>query len=264
MDTETTADVYRDALEGHASRFSVGFVFGLFQQHLDMATGVAVNWNSKRIILTAAHVFDGPNFLDGRIVLPIDGPFDRGGRNYPLPSEIHRGIVDMPPGISLARSNLDDLGCFEVDRSFGSFSDIQFLDLPPFAKTPRPGRGFLMLGYPQDLSRPVSDTEAAVNMAGRWTERVRLGKGSRSLKDFRPRAHFLMKFHKADKGEHAAGFSGAGIWFPVVQPQNAIIWRPRIGLAGIQSMWYPNRLLTQAVRVERVVRFLSRQFGQPG
>jgi hypothetical protein len=70
-----------------------------------------------------------------------------------------------------------------------------------------------------------------------------------------------MKFAKADKGTSAAGFSGAGIWFPVVQPPNAIIWRPRLGLAGIQSIWYKSRLLTQAVKVERIVRFLSRVFG---
>jgi hypothetical protein len=109
----------------------------------------------------------------------------------------------------------------------------------------------------------LSDTEADVNMAARWTDRVRLSKDARFLKQLRRDRHFLMKFAKADKGTSAAGFSGAGIWFPVVQPPNAIIWRPRLGLAGIQSIWYKSRLLTQAVKVERIVRFLSRVFGTP-
>jgi hypothetical protein len=98
-------------------------------------------------------------------------------------------------------------------------------------------------------------------MAARWADRVRLSKDGRFLKQLRRERHFLMKFVKADKGTSAVGFSGAGIWFPVVQPRNAIIWRPNLGLAGIQSIWYKDKLLTQAVRVERVVRFLSKIFG---
>jgi hypothetical protein len=249
---------FRDAVEGHASRFSVGFVFGLAQRNLDIASGVALRWKSKRVILTAAHVLDEPNFLQGRMILPIDRPFDRGERTSTVPSELHRGIVNMPAGIALATSSFDDLCCFEVDDDFGNSSDIQFFGLPSFASTPKPGTRCLMLGYPQDLSHRISETDAAVNMAARWSERVKLVKG---LKNFSQKSHFLMKFQKADKGESPVGFSGAGIWFPVVQPPSAIVWRPNLGLAGIQSIWYKNRSLTQAVKVERVVRFLSKVFG---
>jgi hypothetical protein len=118
-----------------------------------------------------------------------------------------------------------------------------------------------MPGFPRDLSHVLSETEADVNMAARWTDWVRLSKEVRFLKQFNRDRHFLMKFAKADKGTSAVGFSGAGIRFPVMQPRNAILWRSSLGLAGIELSWYRNRLLTQAVRVERVVRFLFQTFG---
>ena len=58
-------------------------------------------------------------------------------------------------------------------------------------------------------------------------------------------------------GKTAPGFSGAGVWFPLVQPEGSTVWRPNLGLAGIQSSWYPRKEITLAVRVDQLVRFLT-------
>ncbi len=84
-----TDDIYRehfrDAVEYHAGRYVVGFVFGQDSQHpqnLDMATGVAISWRGKNIVLTAAHVFSGTT--RPKILLPMDFPFERAGRAIPV------------------------------------------------------------------------------------------------------------------------------------------------------------------------------------
>jgi hypothetical protein len=151
---------YRDAVEGHASRFSVGFVFGADQGNLDIVSGVAVTWNGRRFILTAAHVFDGSNPSQVQIILPTDHPFARTGSMNPVQTEIYRTTeTSIPQGSAVVRSRSDDLCCFEVDSRFGGASDLQFFNLPPFARTPRPGTACLMLGFPRDLSHVLSETE---------------------------------------------------------------------------------------------------------
>jgi hypothetical protein len=252
----------RDAVEGHASRFVVGFVFGADQENLDIASGIAVCWKGKRIIVTASHVLQGPRLSETRIILPTDRPFERAGRALPAEATAVGRTTEalMPTDVKVVRSReLDDLCYFEVDSEFGSNSDLQFHNLGRVAKTPRPGTICLMLGYPRDMARVLSHTEADVHMTGRWSDRVTLGKDSRFLKWFRPQKHFLMRFQETDKGTSAVGFSGAGIWFPTVHPQNQIVWRPDLGLAGIQSRWYASRRLTQVVKVERLINLLSKQ-----
>jgi hypothetical protein len=133
----------------------------------------------------------------------------------PVQTEIYRTTeTSIPKGSAVVRSRSDDLCYFEVDSRFGGASDLQFFNLPPFARTPRPGTACLMLGFPRDLSHVLSETEADVNMAARWTDRVRLSKDARFLKQLRRDRHFLMKFAKADQGTSAIGFSGAGILVP--------------------------------------------------
>jgi hypothetical protein len=118
----------------------------------------------------------------------------------PVQTEIHHTTeARIPKHSVVVRSKSDDLCYFEVGSRFGDGSDLQFFNLPPFAKTPRPGTVCLMLGFPRDLSNVLSETEADLNMAARWTDRVRLSKDVRFLKQFRRDRHFLMKFVKADK-----------------------------------------------------------------
>ena len=73
-----------------------------------------------------------------------------------------------------------------------------------------------------------------------------------------------MKFHAADKGKNAEGFSGGGVWFLMEKPGAETVWRPTPGLAGIQSKWFPKKSVTLAVRVELLVRFLTESIGTSG
>jgi len=161
------------------------------------------------------------------------------------------------PHVTLVRCEFEDLAYFEVDDGFGPLSDIEFCELPAFATSPPVGTSCVLSGFPQDLSGRISTEEVIVNLANRWSQVCSLGGDERFLKGLDPKRHFLMTFHKADKGKQAEGFSGAGVWFPLREPSTSQVWRPVPGLAGIQSKWFPKKALTLSVRVELLVRFLG-------
>jgi hypothetical protein len=161
------------------------------------------------------------------------------------------------PSLSLVRCELQDLAYFEGNENFGNASDVDFCEIPSFALSPPIGTSCVLSGFPQDLSGRISSEEVLVNLANRWSEVCTPGNSEGFLKGFDAEHHFLMKFHKADKGERPEGFSGGGIWFPLRESSASQIWHPVPGLAGIQSKWFPNSALTLAVRVELLVRFLE-------
>ena len=70
-----------DAIEHSVGRYTVGFAFPWQgQQHVDMASGVAVGWGNRRLIVTAKHVLKDLKDDDAdavRLVLPVDRPFSR-------------------------------------------------------------------------------------------------------------------------------------------------------------------------------------------
>lgn len=251
----------RDALENCVARYTVGFVFK-FQgpPHLDVAAGVAIKWNGRRLIVTARHVLKEEDFDDVRLILPLDQPFDRGG-TVVVPQELHP-VVAMPvPKASFVQCEWEDLGYFEVATNFAASSDLDFYPLPPLARTPVEGRGCVLMGFPRDLSGPLSGSEAAAVLAARWSSVHDAGEEGKFLKSFERNDHFLMKFHEADKGKNAEGFSGGGVWFLTEEPGAETVWRLTAGLAGIQSKWFPKKSVTLAVRVELLVRFLTESIG---
>lgn len=119
------------------------------------------------------------------------------------------------------------------------------------------------MGFPEDLSIPLpGEEEAIVNLASRCSEILDPTKESQFLGSaFQQDFHFLMKFHNANKGKEAPGFSGGGIWCSIRQPDLSQIWRPNPGLVGIQSSWFPKRSITFAVKVELLVQFLAETLG---
>jgi hypothetical protein len=253
---EIEVEPARDAIEHSISRHSVGFVFGGTGRQLDTASGVALIWRKRRLIVTANHVFPaGAENEDFVVILPRDRPLNRSDKVV-LPPKDMACVVSMPR-VSLVRCDSDDLAYFEVDDKFGESSDIDFYELPPFAVCPPAGTGCLLSGYPQDLSGPISSDEGLVNLANRWSKIESLGEKERFLKGFDGDSQFLMKFRKANKGERAEGFSGGGVWFPLRQASDSRVWHAVSGLAGIQSKWFQGSALTLAVRVEILVRFLD-------
>jgi hypothetical protein len=246
-----------DAFEERISRFSVGLVFEGGEGNPETASAVAVNWKQRRLIVTAEHVI--PRDEEGKgvlCVLPRDRPLNRGDHRADLPP-LDSGCLVSLPHITLVRCKFEDLAYFEVDDHFGDLSDVQFYELPAFAVSPPVGTSCVLSGFPQDLSGRISSEEVIVNLANRWSQVCSLGDDERFLKGFDSERHFLMKFHRADKGKQAEGFSGAGVWFPLCESSTAQVWRPVPGLAGIQSKWFPKKALTLSVRAELLARFLG-------
>jgi hypothetical protein len=254
----------RDAFENCVARYTIGFVFP-FQgpPHLDVAAGVAVKWNGRCLIVTARHVLKEEDFDGVHLILPLDQPFGRGGPIV-VPKKTHP-MVEMPvPKASFVQCEWEDLGYFEVASNFGGSSDLDFYPLPPLARTPGSNTGCVLMGFPRDLSGPLSRSQAAAVLAARWSSVHDVGEEAKFLKPFAQNNHFLMKFHAADKGKSAEGFSGGGVWFLIEQPGSETVWRPTPGLAGIQSKWFSKKSITLAVRVELLVRFLSESIGAGG
>jgi hypothetical protein len=246
----------RDAFEHYVSRHSVGLIFSEDGRSPENASGIAINWQGRRLIVTASHVFLQPSnrVASFTALLPRDRPLNR-GRDIVLPPKDLDCVVPMSE-IPIIRSNSDDLAYFVVNEAFGKLSDIDFHELNPRAISPSPGTGCLLSGFPQDMSGQISPNEALINLANRWSEIEALGVEDRFLGGFDREREFLMKFHVADKGKRPEGFSGGGVWFPLRQTSQGI-WHPVVGLAGIQSKWFERRALTTSVKVERLVRFLS-------
>jgi len=235
----------------------VGLVFEGTEGNQETASAVAINWQQRRLIVTAEHVI--PREEEGKgvlCVLPRSRPLSRGDHRAELPP-LDSGCLVSLPHITLVRCKFEDLAYFEVDGSFGHLSDIEFCEIPAFAASPPVGTSCVLSGFPQDLSGRISAEEVIVNLANRWSQVCSLGDDERFLKGFDSGRHFLMKFHKADKGKQAEGFSGAGVWFPLRESSDSQVWRPAPGLAGIQSKWFPNKALTLSVRVDLLVRFLG-------
>lgn len=255
-----------DALEHAIGRYTVGFVFPWQgRRHVPTASGVAVTWANRRIVVTAKHVFEGiTDDDDFLLVLPVDRPFQRDDK-ITMPSTQDAEIVARPSA-PITKSKSCDLAFFEVNDDFGRSSDLEFYRLPSFARTPDHPAQCVMMGFPEDLAIPLPALdEALINVAARWSETLDPSEESRflSIKDFDSESHFLMKFRAANKGKAAPGFSGGGIWFPIKQKQSALLWCPNPGLAGIQSSWFPKRSTTLAIRVELLVHFLKEILGCP-
>jgi hypothetical protein len=245
-----------DAFEERISRYSVGLAFRGREGNPETASAVALNWKQRRVIVTAEHVIPREEEGEGVLcVLPRSRPLSRGDHRAEFPP-LDSGCLVSLPRITLVRCEFEDLAYFEVDDSFGHLSDIEFCDIPAFAAAPPVGTSCVLSGFPQDLSGRISSEEVIVNLANRWSQVCSLGDDERFLKGFDSEHHFLMKFHKADKGKQAEGFSGAGVWFPLRESSDSQVWRPVPGLAGIQSKWFHNKALTLSVRVELLVRFL--------
>jgi hypothetical protein len=245
------------AFEERVSRHSVGLVFKGTQGLPETASAVALRWKQRRVVVTADHVIPRGNEGDGvSLILPRDRPLSRGNDIQPLPPPDSDCVVSLPH-LSLIRCEFEDLAYFEVDEKFGEGSDIEFCEIPSFAASPPIGTSCVLSGFPQDLSGRLSSEEVIVNLANRWSEVCVLGDSERFLKGFDPERHFLMKFHKADKGERPEGFSGAGVWFPLRESSASQIWHPVPGLAGIQSKWFPSSAVTLSVRAELLARFLQ-------
>jgi hypothetical protein len=250
-------DQASDAFEHRVARHSVGIVFGEIGQHVDTATGIAVLWHAKHIIVTASHVFQGSS-LDQAVtlILPRDRPLHRGNGVGAMPPLDLDCLLPIPR-VSPVMGQSEDLAYFEIDESLTAASDLEFFELPLNAVAPPAGSSCLLSGFPSDLSGRISNEEVLVNLANRWSEIIDCGGDGRFLGGFDPNLHFLMEFRKADKGRQPEGFSGAGIWFPLRQSSDGPIWHAVPGLAGVQSSWFPRKSLTMATRVECLVRLLK-------
>jgi hypothetical protein len=254
-----------DAIEHSVGRYTVGFIFPWSgQRHVPTASGVAVKWANKRVVVSAKHVFEGDP-KDVQLALPVKRPFSR-DEEIKAPSSFDAEIVRRPM-TPIIESDSYDLAFFEVNENFGQSSDLDFYPLPTFARTPEHPAQCALVGYPEDLTVPLPYAgEAIINVAARWSETLDPNEEARflSTRDFDVECHFLMKFRAANKGKTAPGFSGCGVWFSIRQPASAQVWRPNPGLAGIQSSWFAKRSITLAVKVELLVEFLSNILGVSG
>jgi hypothetical protein len=143
-----------EAIEHSVGRYTVGFAFSWQgQQHVDMASGVAVRWGNKRLIVTAKHVLSDLKDEDGdavRLGLPVDRPFSRDDE-VRLPPKWDAQITARPL-TKIFRSEPCDLAFFEVDDDFGRSTDLEFHGLPAYARTPEPPAGGVMMRF-QKMSR---------------------------------------------------------------------------------------------------------------
>ena len=248
-----------EAIEYCVSRYTVGIAFGPLDVNVDMASGVALKWRGRRIVATAKHAFpSGSEVQHVTLIFPRDRPLNRGDMAEEIPP-LDLGCISHVPKPAVIKCPTEgiDLVFLEITENMCNAGDVDFYELQASARTPSDGTSCVMTGFPNDLSGAISEQEAVVRLANRWSEICNLGDEERFLKEHDRNIHFLMRFHKADRGKRAEGFSGGGIWFALKASSESRLWRPVPGLAGIQSSWFQKSQVTQSVRVEHLVRFLE-------
>jgi hypothetical protein len=237
-----------EAIEEAVAWHTVGIVADDGQS---IGTGSAILWRQHSLILTANHVIEKCPDDDIWFYFRDEGTMKRS----PIDELPKRRDIEYKPKVKtkiVGRfcAENSDLAALEVQRSVEGEHSIRFFELAQDAVTPQSGTVITMRGYPSAQARVVAPGTAAAFALIQWS-RIH---EKPNFEPFDPSIEFLTPFVAANKGMHARGFSGAGVWFD--RPTDGV-WHPNLGLAGVCTAYFSRRKLLSIVRIEQITRFLN-------
>jgi hypothetical protein len=221
-----------------------------------VATGSAILWGERPLILTANHVVKDSPDDDIWFHFRPEGTMKRAPINklHSHPEMQYTHKVKIHIGRRYTSEDLD-LVALEVERSIETEHRLRFFALAKESFTPPAETIVVMIGHPFDLAKRVAPGTAASFSMIQWS---RIKENPKShLKDFNPANEFVTDFKAVHQVKHAGGFSGAGVWFD--RPTDGV-WHPNLGLAGVCTHYYHRPKLLLVVRIEHVLRFLDAAF----
>ena len=235
----------------------------------DHGSGVAVRYNGKHYLLTAAHVLRPlKNLHELRIIGRPPTPFKNVALRQ-LQGDIP-GVNDGSFGFSEstrvdAVSRIfgeaeEDIVAIEINRGQESLPYTIFHDLVQCNSDDlNPGSIASAFGFPGAIAQRVMHqvTQRQGVMANSLHIDIEVKDISVAPEGLNSAVNFITDYTFEDAGCDPKGMSGCGIWS---RPQRStgLVWSPyTTRLLGIQSSFYPRSKLLVAVRIERVLTLLS-------
>jgi hypothetical protein len=234
-----------------------------------LASGVAVSYAGRPLIITAKHVLDGVAVDKIRFIPRPSGSLKRAGKREVVSDHLTMSdaqATSVPIQNAIEGSDHEDIAALEILPSFADTSRFRFAELPPKQRSLDLGEEVLVYGFPSDLivdvtNRRLDQLGKAVHAHAEWT-RV-FGRKNR-IGGYDPQVNFLLIYAREegeDVSEKPHGLSGCGVWRGPSLPRDGI-WSPTATeLVGIQSSWYRKAGLLKATRIEKVLDLLRRTYG---
>lgn len=234
----------------------------------DYGTGVLIENNSRKFVLTCEHVVKKEyDINDLRFIpkgnLPLKLLDKEEIKNKPIYQLGKNAHVRPLPAINKFYSlkHTDDLVLIEMDMSSDDTAKCNFISiLTENMPLPTTGRECFLLGYSQELLR--RNTQQKSIAYSPYALGAIIIQRNVSISDFIPQDHFLIEFPSDERSVDPHGLSGAGVWAILNSPGDSI-WSPNICLLGVQTSVLQTGVHKQnscliATKIERVLEILRR------
>lgn len=235
----------------------------------ELASGVAVSYAGRPLIITAKHVLDGISADRIRFIPRPSGSLKMAGKREVVSDHItmsDAAATSVPTESVVAGSDHEDIAVLEISPAFAHASRFRFWELQARFRPTDPGEEVLVYGFPSELvvdvnNRRLRERGKAVHAHAEWT---RVVEKASEVSGHDPQTHLLLRYAR-EEGEDVAdtphGLSGCGVWRAPLLPREGI-WSPNsTELVGIQNSWYKRAGLLKATRVEIVMNLLRRTYG---
>ncbi len=237
----------------------------------DHGSGVAVRYDGKYYLLTAAHVLRPLKDLQklriiGRPPIPFKNVTFRQLQNdIPRRNDEPFGFSE-PVNVDAINTIFGEAGedvvAIEINGREESLPYTNFHDLGQYSSDDlSPGSIASAFGFPGAIAQRVmhQPTRRQGVMANSLHIDIEIKDISVAPEKLNPAVNFITDYTFEDAGCDPKGMSGCGIWS---RPQRStgLVWSPyTTRLLGIQSSFYPRSKLLMAVRIDRVIEILSRK-----
>src|SRR5436190_6098351 len=233
-------------------------------------TGCAIKWGDRRLILSAAHVFEKAEVKDLRFLT-----FPNENIRFKAPSDVTRSdAVDaLPlcdPNAQIHRCAWEDLAVVTVDPN--AFPDLEYADVVNDSVDPAEGEWLHFCGFPSDHNAIVEKRVAAdredVGIAlfpTAFSGKVLATPSADDIKfrydGLEPGRHSLVPYEIPAMSHHPRGVSGSAAWWE--SDEKLQVWRPNFRFAGICTHCHREGRVLRIVRPHVVREFLNGLLGNP-
>lgn len=231
----------------------------------EIGTGTACTWKGYHIILTADHVIANAKPSDLTFLLRVDDAikWEGTGQREKVQARVTLPVEDI------VHCKEKDLAAIVLRTKELSGFKMQFCELPKSLaknRTPKSEGSLVLLGYPQDQAKLMSQAKTAdsvanifylrpIVLAGTIAETPTKALSSR----YDPDRDVLIKYEPLDPNMEPFGFSGAAGWCDRHE-RSGPIWTPDPVLFGVQTNAFMSSRLLLVVGAPAVREFLEESF----
>ena len=226
-----------------------------------LASGVAIKWGGRNLIVTAKHTVEGVTLPgDLRVYCRPRGDLDvqLSTRTLPLrsglPSDFQWRIY---------RCDWDDIAAF-TDLPHDD-ANLEYFQLHGNWEDPSIGDSVIGFGFPVQSSFEAARKQQAPNRFSfaraappvEWQSAVITPEAFRGFEDSK---HYVVAWDPGKLGE-PHGYSGSAVWSK--QDEAGGLWHPGLKFCGIATHFHRSQGAERIIRASGVVKFLTETLGPP-